>query len=324
MNGGPPLTAAAGDQGDHLMPVDGSRTWLTSDANRRWRSALMATPWGRANTRRVILVKDGERIANATRYTSVAVLDRRSVRVWAIGDVSAPGATAADDVARHTLIEQVTAEARADGAEVALLLPPLDSKLCCERHFVDITPDTLTLRIAPGRRPGAPMVMIRAGEDRDLAAISAMGQLQAAPFRFHLDRDVDFVQHAMISRRLLAGLGARGAHEFHFFVVEEGSTAVAYTVLSVSAGEWWIEACGDRDPTGQRVGAILQALLARDPSAPAPRIRGWLPASLVPPQATVTARERSPVTVMACMLAASASARPLNAADALYWKSDVF
>jgi hypothetical protein len=274
--------------------------------------------------RGVTFVKDGERLASATRYTCVAVRDGCAVRVYAVGDVSAPGATAADDVARQTLVEQVVSEARADGAAVALLFPPLDREWCRERRFVDITPDTLTLAIAPGRRPGAPMTMIRAGEDRDLAAIAAMGQLQAAPFRFHLDRDVDFVQHAIISRRLLAGLGAPGAREFHFFVVEEGSTAVAYAMLSASAGEWWIEACGDRDPAGHRVGAILQALLARDPSAPAPRIRAWLPASLVPPQATVTAREPSPLTVMACMVGAGTSDRRLNAAETLYWKSDVF
>jgi hypothetical protein len=322
MSGGnPPRTFRLGDHGADVASPDGSRPGLTTDAHRRWRSALMATAWGRANIRGVTFVKDGERLASATRYTCVAVLDGRSVRVCAVGDVSAPGATAADDVARQTLVEQVVSEAQADGAVVALLFPPLDREWCRERRFVDITPDTLTLAIAPGRRPGAPMVMIRAGDDRDLVAIAAMGQLRAAPFRFYLDRDVDFVQHAIISRRLLAGFGAPGAHEFHFFVVEEGSTAVAYVVLSVSAGEWWLEACGDRDPTGHRVGAILQALLARDPSAPAPRIRGWLPASLVPPQATVIAREPSAATVMACMLGAE---RRLNAAETLYWKSDVF
>jgi hypothetical protein len=37
---------------------------------------------------------------------------------------------------------------------------------------------------------------------------------------------------------LLAGLGVPGVHELHFSVPEEGSTAFAYVVLSVSAGEW--------------------------------------------------------------------------------------
>jgi hypothetical protein len=53
------------------------------------------------------------------------------------------------------------------------------------------------------------MTMVRGGEERDLAAIVAMGRVRAEPFRFHLDRDVDFVQYAITSKRLLAGLGRR-------------------------------------------------------------------------------------------------------------------
>jgi hypothetical protein len=123
---------------------------------------------------------------------------------------------------------------------------------------------------------------------------------------------------------LRAGLAPAGARELHFFVIEEGSTAVAYVVLSVTAGEWWIEACGDRDPSGHRVGCILQALLARDPSAAPPRIRGWLPESLVPPQVTVVGRERSQTTVMAALVGRAAGARALVSSDALFWRADVF
>jgi len=39
------------------------------------------------------------------------------------------------------------------------------------------------------------MTMVRGDEERDLAAIAAMGRVRAESFRFHLDRDVDFVQH---------------------------------------------------------------------------------------------------------------------------------
>lgn len=168
------------------------------------------------------------------------------------------------------------------------------------------------------------MVMLRAGDDRDLPAIAAMGQIQAAQFPFSLDRGVDFIQHGIIARRLLAGLGAPGRRELHFFVIEEGSTAVAYVLLSVEANEWWVEACGDRDPAGYRIGCILQALVARDPSAAPPRIRGWLPECLVPPQVTVVARERTPTTVMAALITPDAATRRLAATDVLFWKADVF
>ena len=43
------------------------------------------------------------------------------------------------------------------------------------------------------------------GEERDLAAIVAMRRIRADPFRFHLDRDVDFLQHAITKKRLRAG-----------------------------------------------------------------------------------------------------------------------
>jgi hypothetical protein len=67
------------------------------------------------------------------------------------------------------------------------------------------------LAVTESPRRGAPMTLIRGGEERDLAAIAAMGQVRASPFRFHLDRDVDFVQYAITKKRLLAGLGEAGA-----------------------------------------------------------------------------------------------------------------
>ena len=143
----------------------------------------------------------------------------------------------------------------------------------------------------PPRR-GAPMTMIRGGEERDLQAIVAMGQVRARDVRFHLDRDVDFVQHAITRKRLLAGLGAPGARELHFFIAEEGITAAAYVVISIAGSNWTIEECGDRDPSGARVGAMLQALVAREPVERRPSIRAWLPPAFVPPQVTIVTRRR--------------------------------
>lgn len=308
-------------------PADGFRAWLAAGAHRRWQSALGKTAWGRAGIRPVLLTEHGERQASATQYDFVAVLDGRAIRARGFSDVVAAGdATdvAGGEAARQRLVAHLVADAVGNGIEVVLLFSPLDPAWCREHGFADITPETLTLEVQPGRRPGAPMVMIRAGEDRDLPALAAMGHLQAAPFRFSLDRGADFIHHGIISRRLMAGLAPAGACELHFFVVEEGSTAVAYVVLSVAGGDWWIEACGDRDPTGHRVGCILQALLARDPSAAPPRIRGWIPESLVPPQVTVIARERTPTTVMAALIGGDAPVAPLTAEDVLYWKADVF
>lgn len=305
-------------------PADGYRAWLAASGRRRYEAALLKTAWGRFNIRPVVLTEHGVQRASATRYDCLGVLDRRPVRVRAFGDVTAPGTSPADMRARQAFVEHMVSDARTSGVEVALLFSAFDPEWCRVNGFVDITPSTLTLEVKPGHRPGAPMVMLRAGEDRDLPAIAAMGQIQAAPFRFSLDRGVDFIHHGIISRRLLAGLTPAGGRELHFFVIEEGSTAVAYVVLSAESGEWWIEACGDRDPSGHRVGCILQALVARDPSVPPTRIRGWLPECLVPPQVTVVGRERTPATVMAAMIAPHAAKHRLAADDVLFWKADVF
>jgi hypothetical protein len=119
---------------------------------------------------------------------------------------------------------------------------------------------------------------VRAGEERDLAAIVAMGRARAGRLRFHLDRDVDFVQYAITTRRWLAGLGSADARQLHFLIAEEGMTAAAYVIISIVVGNrWTLEECGDRDPSGAGVGALLQALLARSPEQRRPTIRAWLP-----------------------------------------------
>src|SRR5439155_3331293 len=110
--------------------------------------------------------------------------------------------------------------------------------------------------VSESSRRGAPMTMVRGGEVRDLAAMVAMGRTRAEPFRFHLDRDVEFVQYAITTKRLLSGLGPPNARQLHFFIAEEGITAAAYVIVSVVGHTWTLEECGDRDPSGARVGAL--------------------------------------------------------------------
>jgi hypothetical protein len=167
------------------------------------------------------------------------------------------------------------------------------------------------------------MTMVRGGEERDLAAIVSMGRVRAGPFRFHLDRDVDFVQYAITRKRLLAGLGSAGARQLHFFIAEEGTTAAAYVVISVAGRTWTIEECGDRDASGARVGALLQALIAREPVERRPTIRGWLPPGFLPPQVTIVSSAQPPETMMVRWLNLDATAPPLSGGDALYWRSDL-
>jgi hypothetical protein len=80
-----------------------------------------------------------------------------------------------------------------------------------------------------------------------------MGQARAGRYRFHLDRDRDFVKYAITKRRLLAGLGASGARQLVFVIAEEGISAAAYAVISIVDGRWTIEECDDRDASGARM-----------------------------------------------------------------------
>src|SRR4029077_1768125 len=88
--------------------------------------------------------------------------------------------------------------------------------------FEPIVGADLILHVAESPRHGAPMTMVRGGEERDLPAVAAMGRVRAEPFRFHLDRDVDFIQYAITRKRLRAGLGSPGFRPLAFFISQKG------------------------------------------------------------------------------------------------------
>src|SRR6185503_12141599 len=108
------------------------------------------------------------------------------------------------------------------------------------------------------------------------------------------------------------------------FIAEEGITAAAYVVISVAGGAWTLEECGDRDSSGARVGALLQALIAREPAEHRPVVRGWLPPGFLPPQLAIVTAAPSPANVMRRPLSDTATAADLSVDEVLYWRSDVF
>jgi hypothetical protein len=114
------------------------------------------------------------------------------------------------------------------------------------------------------------------------------------------------------------------ARQLHFFIAEEGITAAAYVVVSIVGRTWTIEECGDRDPSGARVGAILQALIAREPVERRPTIRAWLPRGFVPPQVTIVSAKPSAEVLMVRSLGSMAVTPRLSGDDVLYWRSDIF
>ena len=80
----------------------------------------------------------------------------------------------------------------------------------------------------------------------------------------------------------------------------------------------------NRDPSGARVGAVLQALIAREPVERRPTIRGRLPGGFVPPQVTIVSAKPSVPVMMVRTLGPTVLQPRLSNEDILYWQSDVF
>jgi hypothetical protein len=272
-----------------------------------------------------LTLMDGQDLlASAVQYDLTGTLDGRALRVCGIGSLVAPPVLSGPDHARM-LLEKSLEEAARRGADMALLFSTADLTGDALDGFTRMAGADVTLRVAESPRHGAPMTMVRGGEERDFAAVAAMGRVRAEPFRFHLDRDMDLIQHVITRKRLRAGLGPPGLRQLQFFIAEEGITAAAYVVVSVEGTTWTLEECGDRDASGARVGALLQALIAREPAERRPTIRGWLPPGFLPPQLTVVSTTPSADIVMVRMLGSVPAVSPrLGAADVLYWRNDVF
>jgi hypothetical protein len=320
-----------------VIPVDGPLVERVLDAacllpslglDRRacgaFHTAQLKTSWGARQQHHFALVDGGKLLASAFQYDFDGSLDGQPVRVCGIGSVVA-SASARSDGHANTLVEILIEQAARDGAAIALSFEPTAGPAgIALPGFAEIPLAEVTLAVAEMSRGGAPMTLVRGGEERDLAAMAAMGQHRAGPFRLHLNRDVDLVQYAIAKKRLLAGLSEPGRRQLHFFIAEEGITAAAYVVISVAGDAWTLEECGDRDPSGARVGALLQALIAREPTERRPLIRAWLPHGFLPPQVTVVSTPRSTPGMMARDLTGTAQAWPPAASEVLYWRSDTF
>jgi GNAT superfamily N-acetyltransferase len=295
---------------------------LSRAAYGRWFSAQLATPWGRRHLTRWALVDGDHLLATVKLYDFNASLDGRPIRVVSIGAVFTLPAYRGRGIATD-LITRVVENATREGADLALLFSEIDPGFYVRLGFDPIPLSDLSLQVREDERRGAPATMVRAGDDRDLPDVVAMDAARSTPFRFHLTRDRDLVYYAIARKRLLAGLAPAGARELRWFIAEEGASAAAYVVISVKDHAWTIESCGDRDPSGARIGAILQGLVARDPAEQRPAIRAWLPSTLRPPQLAVLSAEPSTDVMMVRALTDEVRlGRRLAPEDVMYWKGD--
>jgi GNAT superfamily N-acetyltransferase len=294
---------------------------LSERAYSQWYRAQIRTPWGRAHLQRFALLDDGGGLlAAAKRYRYRVRLDGRAGWMAGIGAVFTPPLQRGRGYASQ-LIERLLEMERRDGVLLAGLFSEIGTSFYERLGFSAVPVDEVTVLVA--RRAGAPAMLVRAGDDRDLPALAEMHRVRSADVRFALDRDRPTIHYAVSKKRLLAGLGPPGLRQVEFVVAEEGASAVAYAVLHQNVNGWTLEEAGDRDPSGARLGAMLQVLLAREPSSTMPRIRAWWPQSFpVPPQITLTDRSAAPDVFMVKPLADVAM--PGTAEDVFYWHSDHF
>jgi predicted N-acetyltransferase YhbS len=289
----------------------------------RFWDAQLRTPWGAAHLDRVALVEGGAVVSSAKRYDLSARIGGRIRRVLGIGAVFTSPERRGQGAARR-LLQQMLDSAVADGFEFAMLFSEIDPSFYEALDFVPVPLLESRIRVKRNQR-GAPAILMRTGDDRDMAAVADLSARQATEARLALDRGEDWIRYGIAKRRLRSGLGPAGLLEVEFLVTEEAHTAVAFVVITASNGQWFIEDAGDRDPSGARVGAMLQAMLARTPHLEQPAIRGWLPYGFASPQTEIVARRPATEVLMIKPLQdRSLPLPPIAAEDVIYWRLDYF
>jgi GNAT superfamily N-acetyltransferase len=318
-----------------LVPADGAllqqilnesqAIWsdgLTPHAYAQYNAAQLRTPWGARHLRRLALTSEGGALlSSAKRYQLRVRLDGQTIDAVGIGAVFTPEQQRGRGYAR-AIIEKILEEAHSEGAGLALLFTEIGTTYYRRLGFTAVPSHQVLLSVV--EKAGAPMVLVRAGEDRDIPAVAALAAAMQAGHRFSLMPDVDSVRFGLSKKRLLAGLSRPGALIVEFFIVEEGAGAVAFAVLTTAGEDVVLEMCGDRDPTGARVGALLQVLRARTPGEKALKLRATLPARWKPPQLDIVATAKSPDVLMVRPLREGLLTTPLREEDVLFWHGDLF
>ena len=313
--------------GDYLQQIlrDTYPLWtdgLAPDQYARFWEAQLRTSWGSAHLDRVALVESGRVVCSAKRYALSARIEGRIRRVVGIGAVFTAPEKRGFGLAQR-LLETLLETAEAEGFEYAMLFSEIDPSFYQRLDFVPVP--LLESRLEVQLKGGSPAVLVRAGEDRDIPSVAEMSARRAEGARLALDRSEDWIRYGLAKRRLLAGLGPAGLREIEFLVTEEGHQAVAYLVSMVYGGRWYIEDAGDRDPSGARLGAMLQAMIARTPHLPAPEIRAWLPPDFTPPQVTrVETKPTAGVMMIRPLKDRSLPLPPLDASQVSYCRLDYF
>jgi predicted N-acetyltransferase YhbS len=288
---------------------------LTRGDYGRYNAAQLRTEWGARHLTRVALVEDGRLLATAKRYDLSARVDGQLRPILGIGAVFTPPDLRRRGFAQR-LIERMMEDAAARGTDGALLFSEIGPEYYARMGFAVVLVDDLVLEVRAGR--GTPAIPMRSGVGGDIAAIAAMSARMTDGFRFALDRSASFIQYGLTKKRLLAGLTPATSRVVEVFVVEEGAQPAAYLVMTATPRGRTLEECGDRDPSGARIGAMLQACQTLAGASPL-HVNAWLPAGFCPPQVSVIRRAPARDVMMTRGIEPA-----LSAGAVAYWHGDLF
>jgi GNAT superfamily N-acetyltransferase len=295
---------------------------LSPHAYAQWNRAQLRLSWARERLQRFALVDSaGDVLASLKRYRFDARLDGRPIVMAGLGAVFTPPDRRGRGHATE-LIDRVLDQERRDGVECAGLFSEIGVQFYQRLGFVEVPIDEVTVGVRV-KKGGTPAMLVRSGDVRDLPALSALHDTRSAAARYALRRSAEHIEFAVAKKRLFAGLSGAGTRQVEFFVAEEGVIAVAYAVFTQNQYGWTLEEAGDRDPAGARLGAMLQVLVAREPSQQPPLIRTWWPRSFaVPPQLELT--DPAPARDVFMVRSLGDTPLTLTADDVFYWRGDYF
>jgi predicted N-acetyltransferase YhbS len=318
------LVIAEGDLLERILD-ESCEMWsdgMSRHAYGQFNAAQLRTPWGRDRlVRYALLDEDGQLLTSAKRYRFRARVEGREVEAVGIGAVYTPERQRGRGHAA-AIINRLVNDAAAEGAELALLFSEIGAEYYERFGFIPVPRHELLLSVV--EKNGAPMTLVRTAEERDIPAVASIAAAMSRNHRFAMAQSEDYIRYGLSRKRLLAGLSTPGALTVEFFIVEEGISAVAFVILTTADDDVVLEMCGDRDPAGARVGALLQVLRARTPGERALRMRGSLPPFWLPPQMRIVASARTTELLMVKPLRPAVLDGPLEERDILYWHGDLF
>ena len=146
--------------GDGLSRENYAKAW----------AAQLKTPWGAAHLDRVALVDGPHVVSSAKRYDLSLRLDGRIRRVLGIGAVFTAAAYRGRGCARE-LITRMLETAVTEGQEFAMLFSEIAPAFYERLEFVPVPLIEWMLEVDQ-KRGGAPAMLVRSGDERDLPTSS--------------------------------------------------------------------------------------------------------------------------------------------------------